>query len=167
MTGLGAARAACAAHSADETQRVTLSACSRPEKSVAQVYGRADTPALAIRCRLDLSEASAEGLLMNRKRVDRLNAQEGLQVRRRKHKKITVADRRPLGHPSAANRVLSIDFAFDRTADGHVVKYLTIVDDVTHEAVAIAADHGVRQGGNAHSGPSSVGSRPASGDPNR
>ena len=84
-----------------------------------------------------------EGLLVNHKRVDRLYALEGLQVRRRKRKKIPVADRCPLGRPSAANRVWSMDFVFDRTADGRVVKCLTIVDDATHEAVAIAADRGI------------------------
>jgi hypothetical protein len=30
-----------------------------------------------------------------------------------------------------------MDFVFDRTAEGRVIKCLTIVDDATHEAVAI------------------------------
>ena len=31
----------------------------------------------------------------------------------------------------------SMDFVFDRTGEGRVLKCLTIVDDATHEAVAI------------------------------
>ena len=34
-------------------------------------------------------------------------------------------------------QVWSADVVFDRTADGRVMKCLTIVDDATHEAVAI------------------------------
>lgn len=83
------------------------------------------------------------GLLVNHKRVDRLYALEGLQVRRRKRKKVPVEDRCPLGRPSAANRVWSMDFVFDRTADGRVLKCLTIVDDATHEAVAIEVERGI------------------------
>ena len=43
------------------------------------------------------------GLLVNLTRVDRLNAEAKLQVRRRKRKKIPLADRQPLGRPYAAN----------------------------------------------------------------
>lgn len=58
------------------------------------------------------------GEIVNHKRVDRLYAQAGLQVRRRKRKKIPVADRHPLARPLAANQVWSMDFVFDRTAEG-------------------------------------------------
>lgn len=84
-----------------------------------------------------------EGLLVNHKRVERLYTLEGLQVRRRKRKKIPISDRCPLGRPAAANRVWSMDFVFDRTADSRVLKCLTIVDDATHEAVAIAVERGI------------------------
>lgn len=43
------------------------------------------------------------GEVVNHKRVDRLYAEAGLQVRRRKRKKIPVADRHPLERPLAAN----------------------------------------------------------------
>ena len=39
--------------------------------------------------------------------------------------------------PERRNQVWSADFVFDRTADGRVMKCLTIVDDATHEAGAI------------------------------
>ena len=40
-------------------------------------------------------------------------AQEKLQIRRRKRKKVPVAERQPLERPAAANAVWSMDFAFD------------------------------------------------------
>lgn len=86
------------------------------------------------------------GERVNHKRVDRLYAEAGLQVRRRKRKKIPVADRHPLERPHVANQVWSMDFVFDRTAEGRVIKSLTIVDDATHEAVAIVAERAM--GGN-------------------
>ena len=86
------------------------------------------------------------GEIVNHKRVDRLYAEAGLQVRRRKRKKIPAADRHPLERPLAANQVWSMDFVFDRTAEGRVIKNLTIVDDATHEAVAIVPERAM--GGN-------------------
>lgn len=68
------------------------------------------------------------GLLVNHKRVERLYAAAKLQVKRRKRKKIPAADRQPLGRPLASNRVWSMDFVFDRTAEGRVIKNLTVVD---------------------------------------
>ena len=80
------------------------------------------------------------GEIVNHKRVERLYAQAGLQVRKRKRKKIPQADRHPLQRPMAANQVWSMDFVFDRTAEGRSIKSLTVVDDATHEAVAIVAE---------------------------
>lgn len=77
------------------------------------------------------------GDVVNYKRVERLYVAERLQVRRRRRKKVPVADRQPLIKPTAPNEVWSADFVFDRTADGRVLKCLTIVDDATTEAVAI------------------------------
>ena len=84
------------------------------------------------------------GELVNHKRVDRLYAEAGLQVKKRK--KIPLADRHPLERPTAANQVWSMDFVFDRTAEGRSIKNLTVVDDATHEAVAIVPERAL--GGN-------------------
>jgi len=73
----------------------------------------------------------------NHKRVERLYAEARLQVRRRRRKKVPLADRQPLLRPHGPNAVWSADFVFDRTAEGRVLKCLTIVDDATTEAVAI------------------------------
>lgn len=83
------------------------------------------------------------GQSVNHKRVERLYAAAGLQVRRRRRKKVPVADRQPLGRPLSANQVWSMDFVFDRTAEGRVIKCLTIVDDATHEAVAIVPERAI------------------------
>ena len=77
------------------------------------------------------------GHRVNHKRVERLYPEARLQVRRRRRKQIPVADRQPLVRPQVPNDVWSADFVFDQTADGRVVKCLTIVDDATMEAVAI------------------------------
>ena len=77
------------------------------------------------------------GHVINHKRVDRLYTEARLQLKRRRRKKIPRADRQPLVRPERRNQVWSADFVFDRTADGRVMKCLTIVDDATHEAVAI------------------------------
>ena len=77
------------------------------------------------------------GQVVNHKRVDRLYAEARLQVKRRRRKKVPVLDRQPLLRPQQRNDVWSADFVFDRTADGRVLKCLTIVDDATTEAVAV------------------------------
>ena len=77
------------------------------------------------------------GIVANHKRVDRLYAEARLQLKRRRRKKVPQADRQPLVRPEALNEVWSADFVFDRTAEGRVLKCLTIVDDATTEAVAI------------------------------
>ena len=83
------------------------------------------------------------GQLVNHKRVERLYAEARLQVRRRKRKKVPVSERQPLLRPDAANEVWSMDFVFDRSADGRVIKSLTIVDDATHESVAIVPERAI------------------------
>lgn len=81
------------------------------------------------------------GHRVNHKRVDRLYAREKLQVRRRRRKKVPVGERQPLMRPTAANEVWSMDFVFDRIADGRSIKCLAIVDDATHESVAVVPQH--------------------------
>ena len=82
-----------------------------------------------------------DGQVINYKRVERLYGLEKLHIRRRRRKKIPLADRQPLIRPGQANEVWSMDFVFDRIASGRTLKCLVIVDDATHEAVAIAPEH--------------------------
>ena len=50
-----------------------------------------------------------------------------------------MSDQQPLVRLQKADKVWSMDFVFDRTADGQVLKCLTVADDATHEAVAIVS----------------------------
>jgi transposase InsO family protein len=84
-----------------------------------------------------------QGLVVNHKRVERLYAEAEWQLRRRKRKKVPVTDRQPLVRPDAANEVWSMDFVFDRSAEGRIIKCLTIVDDATHESVAVAPERAI------------------------
>lgn len=77
------------------------------------------------------------------KRVERLYQEAGLQVRRRKRKKVPVGERQPLLRPSATNEVWSMDLMFDRTAEGRQITCMTIVDDTTHGAVAIEIERAI------------------------
>ena len=81
------------------------------------------------------------GWKVNHKRVERLYRLEQLQVRRRRRKKVPAGERQPLVRPQTANQVWSMDFVFDRVAGGRSIKCLVIVDDATHEAVAIVPEH--------------------------
>jgi putative transposase len=83
------------------------------------------------------------GHLVNDKRVDGLYGLEKLHVRRRRRKKIPVGDRQALARLGAANEVWSMDFVFDRVASGRSIKCLTVVDDATHEAVAVVPEHSI------------------------
>jgi putative transposase len=81
-----------------------------------------------------------EGLLVNHKRVHRIYREAGLQVRRRRRKRLTQADRAPLSVPSERRERWSMDFTVDTLADGRGFRTLNIVDDFTRECVAIEVD---------------------------
>jgi len=78
-----------------------------------------------------------EGLVANHKRVHRVYQQAGLQVRRRRRKRLTRGERVPLLAPSCPGERWSMDFMADTLADGHGFRTLNIVDDFTRECVAI------------------------------
>ena len=104
--------------------------------AIAQRHRRYGAPMIYLKLR-------QAGHRVNHKRVERLYAQEKLQVRRRRRKKIPPADRQPLMRPGTANEVWSMDFVFDRIASGRALKCLAIVDDATHEAVAVIPAHAI------------------------
>jgi putative transposase len=81
-----------------------------------------------------------EGLMVNHKRVHRIYRAAGLQVRRRRRKRLTGAERVLL--PVATQRLerWSMDFTTDTLADGRNFRTLNIVDDFTRECVAIEVD---------------------------
>ena len=101
---------------------------------LAHRHRRYGTPMIVLKLR-------QAGWAVNHKRVERLYTGMELQVRKRRRKRIPVSERQPLIRPAAPNEVWSMDFVFDRVAGGRVLKILTIVDDATHESVAVEARH--------------------------
>jgi putative transposase len=80
-----------------------------------------------------------EGLVVNRKLVQRLYREEGLHIHRRARKRVAVP-RTPMAMPLRPNDRWSIDFVSDALGDGRKFRALTIVDDVTREVPAIEVD---------------------------
>ena len=83
-----------------------------------------------------------EGDRINRKKVLRLWRKAGLVLKRRPSRIRQKGNRveGPLRgtHP---RHVVTYDFVFDRTADGRALKILTVVDEFTREALAIAVGY--------------------------
>jgi putative transposase len=80
------------------------------------------------------------GPTVNHKRVYRLYRAAGLQVRRRRRKRLTGGERVPLPLPTRRGERWSMDFTLDTLADGRAFRTLNIVDDYTRECVAIEVD---------------------------
>lgn len=81
-----------------------------------------------------------EGLVLNRKRTQRLYREEGLMVRRRRGRKRATGTRAPLMMTPRPNARWSIDFIYDQMACGRRFRILNILDDVTKECLAAIAD---------------------------
>ena len=79
-------------------------------------------------CRRAWATLREEGWGVNRKRVQRLWREEGLRAER-------------------PNHVWALDFQFDQTADGRVLKLLNIVDEHTREALATVAARSINARG--------------------
>jgi len=89
------------------------------------------------------TELRKQGWRVNRKRVERIWREEGLQVPRRVRKK------RRLGHskngiarrrPERPNHVWSYDFVSDQTEDGRTLKIFVVLDEFTRRALALEVD---------------------------
>lgn len=74
-----------------------------------------------------------QGEPVNHKRVYRIYRAAGLQVRRRKRKRLKRAPRGPLPLPERANEVWALDFVHDGLVDGRRIRTLTIVDLCSRE----------------------------------
>jgi putative transposase len=81
-----------------------------------------------------------EGFVVNHKRIQRLCRDEGLRVVHKAKKRSRVgistlpARRLAAAHP---DHVWALDYQFDQTRDGKVLKFLNITDEFTKEALAI------------------------------
>lgn len=81
-----------------------------------------------------------EGWVVNRKRVQRLWREEGLRVPEQRRKRRRLGDSTAPAARLRAERpdqVWALDFQFDQTADGRVLKLLNVVDEYTREALAL------------------------------
>jgi putative transposase len=81
-----------------------------------------------------------EGLVMNRKRTQRLYREEGLWVRKRRGRKRATGTRAPILTVAAPNARWSVDFVHDQLGCGRRLRILNVVDDVTKECLAAVAD---------------------------
>jgi putative transposase len=84
-----------------------------------------------------------QGWQVNRKAIQRLWREEGLRVpvRRRKRQRLgtstTPAARLAAQHP---DHVWALDYQFDQTLDGRILKLLNVVDEHTRQALNITVD---------------------------
>ena len=81
-----------------------------------------------------------DGVLINRKKTQRLYREEGLTVRRRKGRKRAVGARMPPPVLALPNQRWSLDFVHDQLVTGRRFRVLNIVDDVTRECLAAVPD---------------------------
>lgn len=81
-----------------------------------------------------------EGIRMNHKKLRRLYAQEGLQVKRRRGRKRAQGTRAPLPIPNGANQRWSLDFLSDVFGAGRRFRILAVIDDFSRECLALIAD---------------------------
>jgi putative transposase len=77
-----------------------------------------------------------EGVVANHKRVHWVYREAGLQVRRRRRKRITRGERVPLAQPNGPRQRWSMDFMVDTLADDRGFRTLNLVDDFTRECVS-------------------------------
>ena len=92
-----------------------------------------------------------EGFAVNHKTVYRIYREEGLQVRKRKRKRIAQGERRPLMPPAVPGERWSMDFQHDMLAPrsgfaGQKFRTLNIVDDCSRECPAIEVDTSLTAG---------------------
>jgi putative transposase len=82
---------------------------------------------------------------VNNKRVHRLWREEGLKVPYRKRKKPHRGIGTHVGAmcPIAPNALWALDFQFDTTVDGRILKLLNVVDEFTRECPAIVVDRSI------------------------
>lgn len=81
-----------------------------------------------------------EGVMINRKKTQRLYCEEGLAVRRRRSRRRAVGTRAPAPVLALPNQRWSLDFVHDQMASGRRFRVLNVVDDVTRECLSAVPD---------------------------
>ena len=117
------------AFSRASTCSTTCSATVRPNRAIGGRGSGSEFSIVPVASRwygaglIDLKRRQ-EGQRVNHTRVEHLYTDATLQVRRRRRKKIPVADRQPLVRPQAPNEGRSANFVFDRTTEERAKKGL-------------------------------------------
>jgi len=81
-----------------------------------------------------------EGIMINRKKTQRLYREEKLAVRRRRNRRRAIGARAPAPVLALPNQRWSLDFVHDLLASGRRFRVLNIVDDVTRECLRAVPD---------------------------
>lgn len=85
-----------------------------------------------------------EGLAMGVSRAERLWRQAALQLPAKRPRRRLAASRARPSPPVGVNHVWAYDFVFDACANGQQIKCLTVVDEFTHECLAIDVAASIR-----------------------
>lgn len=83
------------------------------------------------------------GHATNHKRTARIYREMGMQVRKRRRKRLTRLPRIVRPAPTRPNEVWSMDFVHDWLMTNRKLKCLTVVDDFTKRCVGILVDHAI------------------------
>jgi putative transposase len=78
-----------------------------------------------------------KGLAIGQRQLRRIYAEEGLNVRRRRRRRLKPVARRPMVPPTRPAQRWSIDFVHDQLADGRRFRVFAAVDDFTRENVVM------------------------------
>tara|TARA_R110000744_G_scaffold211824_6_gene330941 strand:+ start:963 stop:1817 length:855 start_codon:yes stop_codon:yes gene_type:complete len=85
-----------------------------------------------------------EGLKMSVDRAGRLWRKARLQLPAKRPRRRPARSVARAPAPTSANRVWAYDFVFDACANGQVLKCLTVVDEFTHECLAVDVSGSIR-----------------------
>lgn len=85
-----------------------------------------------------------EGTAINHKRSRRVYRELGLQIGRRKRKKLGAATRLSITKASGPHEAWAIDFMFDYVESGRRLKVLTVVDEFLKTSPGLLVEHSIR-----------------------
>ncbi len=85
-----------------------------------------------------------DGWTVNRKRVQRLWREEGLRVPQKARKRRRTADPQAQWlRADRPNQLWAMDFQYDQTSDGRMLRFLNVVDEFTREALIMQVDRSI------------------------